>query len=100
MDNKKNDGFWDSIKSELENGVKSARKEKRNVTGIRIIYHLFAAPAVIFAKSLFLSSNTLRGRARLRVAAHKSIFHFAVNARLYELERGDRSELDKIKNEW
>ncbi len=100
MDKKKNSGFWDSIKNELEKGVESARKEKRNVRGIRIIWHLFVTPAVVFAKSLFLSSNIIRGRAGLREAVHKSIFHLAVNARLYELERGDRSELDKIKKEW
>ena len=96
----KSDPFWNSIESGLEEGVQAARKEKRSVRGIRIIWHLFAAPAILFAKSFFLSSNTVRGRARLREAVHKSIFLFAVNARLYELERGDRSELDKIKNEW
>ena len=100
MDKKKNSGFWNAIESELEAGVQAARKEKRNVRGIRIIWHLFAAPAVIFAKSLFLSSNIARGRAGLREAVHKSFFHFAVYARLYELEHGDRRVLDKIKNVW
>lgn len=100
MDKKSGGGFWDSIKSDLEKGVESARREKRNIRGVRIIWHLFVAPAITFANSLFLSSNIARGRARLREALHKSIFHLAVNARLYELERGDSSELDKIKNEW
>ncbi len=100
MDKKEYNGFWDSIESELEKGVEAARQEKRNVRGVRIIWHLFIAPAVVFAKSLFLSSNIARGRAGLRDAVHSSLLHFAVNARLYELERGDRSELDRIKKEW
>lgn len=100
MYKKKNDGFWDSIESELEKGIETARREKRNVSGVRIIWHLFFAPAIAFAKAFFLSSNIARGRDGLRDAVHRSVFHFAVNARLYELERGDRSELDKIKTEW
>lgn len=100
MDKKQSNEFWDSIESRLEKGVKAARQEKRNVRGVRIIWHLFFAPAIVFAKSFFLSSNIARGRAGLRDAVQSSLFHFAVNARLYELYRGDRSELDRIKNEW
>ena len=100
MDKRKSNGFWDSIESELEKGVETARREKRNVRGAGAVWHLFFMPAIVFAKSLFLSFNIARGRAGLRDAIHGSVFHFAVNARLYELDHGDRSELEKIKNEW
>jgi len=100
VDKGKNGVFWESVESELEKGIETARREKRNVRGVRIVWHLFFMPAVVFAKSLFLSFNIARGRAGLRDAVHSSVFHFAVNARLYELDHGDRSELEKIKNEW
>jgi len=100
VDKKKDNEFWDSLENNLEKGVESARQENRSVHGIRIIWHLFAAPAVVFAKSFFFSFNIARGRAGLRDAVHSSLFHFAVNARLYELEQGDSGEPDRIKNEW
>jgi hypothetical protein len=92
--------FWETIDRRIEEGVRDAMRQKREVRGIRVIWHLFIAPFIVFAKSFFLSSNIAKGRAGFRNAVHSSIFHFTVNARLYELDRGDRSELEKIKSEW
>ena len=92
--------FWDSIDGRIDEGVEKARRQNRSVCGIRVVWHLFIAPLIVFIKSFLLSATVVKGGTRLRTAVHDSMLHFCVNARLYELTRGDRSELDKIKKEW
>ena len=92
--------FWDSIDGRIDEGVEKARRQNRSVSGIRVVWHLFFAPLVVFIKSFLLSTTAVKGGRRFRTALHDSMLHFSVNARLYELARGDRSELDKIKKEW
>lgn len=92
--------FWDSIDGRIGEGVEKARRQNRSVFGIRVVWHLLIAPLIVFIRSFLSSTAAAKGGRRFRTAVHDSMLHFSVNARLYELDRGDRSELDKIKKEW
>lgn len=94
------ENFWDTIYVRLDAAVKKASDEKRKVGGLSVIWHLVVSPIAVFGKSLFSVSDRKGRIATLRGALHKSVFSFAVNARLYELGKSDSSELAKIKTEW
>lgn len=86
--------FWDGLYARLDTAVKEARGKKRRVVGLFVIWRFVVLPMAVFVKSL-VSGRV--GRNTLREAVHKSVFSFAVSARLYELEKADLSELAKIK---
>ena len=92
--------FWNETYENLDRAVQSARSEGRTVSGLSAFVHLVVSPAFTFVRSFFLSPNIARARQGLKNAVHESLFLFAVNARLYELEKGDRAPVEKIREEW
>lgn len=94
------ENFWDGIYARLDAAVKKAGNEKRKVGGFSVLWQMVISPVAVFVKSLVSVSGRNGRRATLREAVHKSVFSFAVNARLYELEKADSSELAKIRTQW
>lgn len=92
--------FWGNIETELETEVKKARLKNRRVGGVSLFWHLFLSPILSFVRWYLLSANLFKGRKGYREAVQKAILLFSVNARLYELQHGDYSLLEKIKRDW
>lgn len=97
---KNSDPFWDGLEQNLEREVQKALSEKRRVSGIYLFWRLFFAPILSFCGDFFFTPNIYKGVDGIRNAVRKGVLVFAVNARLYELEKGDKSELNKIRGEW
>ncbi|MEE8483452.1 MAG: hypothetical protein V3S46_02550 [Nitrospinota bacterium] len=101
MENGKNkEQFWRGLERSLEEESRKAESLGRRVGGVNVAWHLFISPLFAFIGAFFFSRNIIRGLSGLRDAVRAGVFRFAVNARLYEIEKGNADELERIRDEW
>ncbi len=98
-DGKSKKTFWRGLERSLEEEARKAESLGRRVGGVNVAWHLFISPFMAFIGEFFFSRNIVRGLPGLRDAMRAAVFRFAVNARLYEMEKGNADELERIRDE-
>lgn len=92
--------FAEGLEREIEDAALAAVARGGRVSGMTAGWHLFLQPLAALCGDYLFRGAFIRGYAGWRESVNAAALVFAVNARVYEILNGDRSEAEKIKAEF